>query len=83
MCATSWSDFDLMFDLSVVTLIYKFLFGLYLGNSKVCSPSIFEISFSYDKDIWVIAATDYYMHFYIIDLFPLTAILKLINFTAS
>ena len=28
-------------------------------------------------------ATDYYMHIYIIMLFPLTAILHLINFTAS
>ena len=27
-------------------------------------------------------ATDYYMHFYIIVLFPLTSILQLINFTA-
>ena len=44
--------------------------------------AIFETSFSYDKDIWI-AATDYYMHFYIILLFPLTAILQLINFTAS
>ena len=34
------------------------------------------------KDIWI-AATDYYMHFYIIMLLPLTAILQLINFTAS
>ena len=30
-----------------------------------------------------IAATDYYMNFYLIVLFSLTAILKLINFTAS
>ena len=51
-------------------------------SAKVCSPAIFDISFSYDKDIWI-AATDYFMHFYIIVLFPLTAILKLINFTAS
>ena len=35
-----------------------------------------------DKDIWI-AATDYYMHFYIIMLFPLAAILQLINLTAS
>ena len=48
-------------------------------SAKVCSPAIFETSFSYD--IWN-AATDYYMHFYIIVLFPLTAILQLINFTA-
>ena len=33
-------------------------------------------------DIWI-AATDYYVHFYIIMLFPLTAILQLINFTGS
>ena len=31
----------------------------------------------------MIAATDYYMHFYKIMLFPLTAVLQLINFTAS
>ena len=51
-------------------------------SAKVCSDAIFETSFSYDKDTWI-AATDYYMHFYIIMLFPLTAILQLINFTAS
>ena len=47
------------------------------GSAKVCSTAIFETSF-----IWI-AATDYYMHFYIIVLFPLTAILQFINFTAS
>ena len=52
------------------------------GSAKVCSPAIFETSFSNDKDIWI-AATDYYMYFYIIVLFPLTAILQLISFTAS
>ena len=51
-------------------------------SAKVCSPAIFETLLSYDKDI-LIAATDYYMNFYIIVLFPLTAILQLINFTAS
>ena len=44
--------------------------------------AIFETSFSYEKDIWI-AATDYYMHFYIIVLFPLTTILQLINFISS
>ena len=44
--------------------------------------AIFETSFSFDKDIWI-AATDYCMHFHIIILFPLTAILHLISFTAS
>ena len=34
-CATSWSDRDLTFDLAVVTLSLKILFGLYLGNRKV------------------------------------------------
>ena len=29
-CATSWHDFDLTFDLAVVTLNYKILSGLYL-----------------------------------------------------
>ena len=45
------------------------------GSSKVCSPAIFEACFSssYDKDIWI-AATDYYMNFYIIVFFPLTAV---------
>ena len=52
------------------------------GSSKGCSPAIFETCFSYDKAIWI-AATTYYMYFYIIVLFPLTAILQLINFTAS
>ena len=53
-----------------------------LGSAKVCSPSMFETDFSYDKDIWI-DATDNYMHFHIIVLFPLTAILQSINFTAS
>ena len=34
-CATSWYDLDLIFDLAVVTLTYKTLSGLYLGNRKV------------------------------------------------
>ena len=48
--------------------------------TKVCVPAILETCFSYDKDIWI-AATDYYMYFYIIVVFPL--ILQLINFIAS
>ena len=52
------------------------------GYAKMCSPTIFETSFSYDKDIWI-AATGCCMHFYIIMLFPLTAIHQLISFTAS
>ena len=43
---------------------------LNFGSAQVFSPAIFEISFSYDKDIWI-AATDYYMHFYIIVLFSI------------
>ena len=50
--------------------------------AKVCSPAIFDTSFSYDKDIWI-AATHIYMHFYIIVHFRLTAILQLINISAS
>ena len=38
------------------------------GSAKVCSPAIFETCFSFDKDTWI-AATDYYMYFYIIVLF--------------
>ena len=34
-CGTSLSDLDLTFDLAVVTLTYKILSGLYLGNYKV------------------------------------------------
>ena len=34
-CATSCSDLDLTFDLSVVILTYKILSGLYLGKRKV------------------------------------------------
>ena len=34
-CAMSWSDLDLTFDLAVVTLTYKMLSKLYLGNRKV------------------------------------------------
>ena len=41
------------------------------GSAKVSSRAMFETCFSYDKDIWI-AATDYYMYFYIIMLFPLT-----------
>ena len=43
------------------------------GSAKECSLAIFETSFSRTKDIWI-AATDYYMHFYIpvIVLFPST-----------
>ena len=52
------------------------------GSARVCSPSIFETCFSYDKDIWI-ASTDYYVYFYIIMLFPLTAIPQIINFKAS
>ena len=48
----------------------------------MCSGAIFETSFSYDKDIWIVA-NDCYMHVYIIMLFLLTAILQLINFTAA
>ena len=51
------------------------------GSAEVCSHAIFETSFSYDKDLWI-AATDDNMYFYIIVLFPLTAILQLISFTA-
>ena len=34
-CAMSWFDLDLTFDLAVVTLTYKILSALYLGNHKV------------------------------------------------
>ena len=53
-----------------------------LGSAKVCSPAIFEICFSYHKDIWI-AVTYYYIYFYLYVPFPFTAILKLKNLTAS
>ena len=34
-CATSWCDLDSTFDLAIVTLTYKILHRLDLGNSKV------------------------------------------------
>ena len=54
--------------------------NLYLGSAKVCSPAIFETYFSYQKNIWIVV-TVYYVYFYLIVLFPLPAILQLINFT--
>ena len=33
--AMSWCDFDLTFDLSILTLSLKILSGLYLGKRKV------------------------------------------------
>ena len=51
-------------------------------STIVCSAAILGTCFSHDKDIWI-AATDYYIYFYIIVLFPLIAILQLINFRAS
>ena len=30
-----WCDRDLIFDLAIVTVTYKIVFGLYLGNRKV------------------------------------------------
>ena len=56
--------------------------GVTFSFGKVCSPAIFKTSFSYDKDVGNVA-TDYYMYFYIIVLYPLTVILQLINFTVS
>ena len=35
ICATSWCDLDLTFDIAVVTLTFKILSGLYFGNCKV------------------------------------------------
>ena len=31
-----------------------------LGSTKVCSPAIFEIYFSYHKDIWI-SVSSYYV----------------------
>ena len=53
-----------------------------LGFAKVCLPTIFETYFACHKDIWI-AVTYFYIHIYLIVLFPLAAILQLINLTAS
>ena len=34
-CAISWCDFDMNFDLAIVTLSFKILFGPYLRNCNV------------------------------------------------
>ena len=34
-CVTTWCEIDLTFDLAIVTLNYKLLPRLYLGNYKV------------------------------------------------
>ena len=52
------------------------------GFAKVYSAAIFQTHFSYNKDIWI-AATYYYVYFYIIVLLPLTGIVQLINFSVS
>ena len=54
-----------------------------VGSAKVSSPAIFEAYFSYDKIYGLLQLIIIIMHFYIIVLFPLTAILQLINFTVS
>ena len=51
-----------------------------LGSAEVCLPVIIETYFSYDKPKWI-AVNDYYM--YLIVLFLLVAVLRLLNFTAS
>ena len=51
-----------------------------LGSAKVCSPAIFEIYFSYHKDIWI-AVTYYYIYFPIsIDSYTCTSIKKSYSF---
>ena len=52
-----------------------------LGSAKLSSPAIFETCSSHDKDIWIAVTNDYI--FYLVVLFPLTAILQLIYHTAS
>ena len=45
-----------------------------LGSVRMCPASISETYFSNHKDIWI-TATDYYMYFQIIVLYPLKALL--------
>ena len=54
-----------------------------LGSARVCcSPAVFETYFSFHNGTWI-AVTYYGIYFYLIVLFPLIAILQLINLTAS
>ena len=69
----SWCEIGVTFDLGSARMpclrhIY-FTFTLFF-------------TFILHREIWI-AATDYYMYFYLIVLSSLTAILKLVNFTAS
>ena len=50
----------------------------YFGSSKVCSLAILETCFFYDRDKQI-AATDYYIYFYISVLFPSTVVYTSIN----
>ena len=50
-----------------------------LGSAKVFSPAIFEMCSLMTE----IVATDYYMYFYLSELFLLTAIIQLIHLRAS
>ena len=45
------------------------------NSAKVCSPAVFVTCFSRENDVWI-AATDYFMYFFIILPSPLTAILQ-------
>ena len=56
---------------------------LNLGFDKVCSLAIFEIYFSYHKDIWFAVIINLLLYFYLIVLFQLRDILQLINLTVS
>ena len=48
-CAMSWCDVDLTFDLAIVTLTFKILTGLYLGNRKLS-----EVNTWYGYWLWVV-----------------------------
>ena len=48
------------------------------GPANVCSPVILR----HVSPMTWIAATDYFMYFYVIVLFPLTSIQRFTNFTA-
>ena len=56
-CATSWCDLDLTFDLAVVTLTYKILSGLCLGNCKV-----YEVDAWYGYWLGVVGAASWCDH---------------------
>ena len=46
-CVASWCDLDLTFDLTVVTLTFKILFGQFLGGFR-CAILWYDLDWRFD-----------------------------------